>query len=237
MDQEIFLKGMSRLGVSVTEQQLQQFRTYSEMLKEWNEKMNLTAITEDKEIAVKHFLDSVLPLYTLPLPETGQMIDVGTGAGFPGLPMKIMRPQYEITLADALKKRVGFLEAVCGELNLSGVSCVHGRAEEMGKQSRWRETFDIAVSRAVANMTVLCEYTLPLVRVGGVFAALKAENAEDELNHARPMIGELGGKVEQVLKAALPESDIVRTLILIRKEKNTPSRFPRRADKIKAALR
>ncbi|MBE5039132.1 16S rRNA (guanine(527)-N(7))-methyltransferase RsmG [Ructibacterium gallinarum] len=237
MDQEIFLKGMSRLGVSVTEQQLQQFHTYSEMLKEWNEKMNLTAITEDKEIAVKHFLDSVLPLYTLPLPETGRMIDVGTGAGFPGLPMKIMRPQYEITLADALKKRVGFLEAVCGELNLSGVSCVHGRAEEMGKQSRWRETFDIAVSRAVANMTVLCEYTLPLVRVGGVFAALKAENAEDELNHARPMIGELGGKVEQVLKAALPESDIVRTLILIRKEKNTPSRFPRRADKIKTALR
>lgn len=237
MDQEIFLKGMSRLGVSVTEQQLQQFHTYSEMLKEWNEKMNLTAITEDKEIAVKHFLDSVLPLYTLPLPETGRMIDVGTGAGFPGLPMKIMRPQYDITLADALKKRVGFLEAVCGELNLSGVFCVHGRAEEMGKQSRWRETFDIAVSRAVANMTVLCEYTLPLVRVGGVFAALKAENAEDELNHARPMIGELGGKVEQVLKAALPESDIVRTLILIRKEKNTPSRFPRRADKIKTALR
>ena len=142
-------------------------------------------------------------------------------------------PDKNVTLIDSLNKRINFLKAVCEETGLNGVECIHGRAEEMGKNKDYREKYDAVVSRAVANMTVLCEYCLPFVKVGGMFVALKAENADEELELAKPMIGTLGGKVEEVIEAPLPMSDITRKLIVVRKVKGTPPKFPRRADKIK----
>ena len=233
MNERIFRDGLAELSAEPSAEQLRQFMAYSRLLKEWNEKMNLTAVTDDDGISVKHFLDSALPLYHIDFGGCAKIADVGTGAGFPGLPIKLLRPDTELTLIDSLNKRIGFLSAVVAELGLSGVTCVHGRAEDLGKDAAYRESFDAAVSRAVANMTVLCEYCLPFVKVGGMFVALKAADAEEELTAAKPMIGELGGEAESVISAPLPMSDITRTLIVIRKIKPTPARFPRRADKIK----
>lgn len=237
MNPELFQKGLAAMNAAASETQLAQFAQYAALLKDWNERMNLTAITDDDGIAVKHFLDSVLPLYHLDFPPGASLADIGTGAGFPGLPIKIMRPDLAVTLIDSLQKRVRFLEAVCGALELDGIQCVHGRAEELGKAPQYREKFDMAASRAVANLKVLCEYCLPFIKPGGVFVALKAEAVEEELAEARPMIGTLGGAVEQVAEAVLPESGIVRKLVVIRKEKPTPAQFPRRANKIKTGKR
>ena len=233
MNQELLLQGANELGLSINQTQCEQFAVYSALLKEWNEKMNLTAIVDDDGIAVKHFLDSILPLAHMNLPEGASLADVGTGAGFPGLPIKIVRPDFQVTLIDALNKRVKFLQAVCENLHLSGVSCIHGRAEDLGKDKDYREQFDVLTSRAVANLKVLCEYCLPFVKVGGVFVALKAQEVEEELLAAKPMIGTLGGKVEQVIDAPLPQTDMLRKLVVIRKVAPTPSQFPRRANKIK----
>ena len=233
MNQTLFLQGVSDMGLSVSQEQTMQFAQYSALLKEWNEKMNLTAIVDDDGIAVKHFLDSILPLAHITVGQGASLADVGTGAGFPGLPIKIIRPDLTVTLIDSLQKRIRFLDRVCNDLRLEAISCKHGRAEELGKDKDYREQFDVLVSRAVANMTVLCEYCLPFVKVGGMFVALKAQEVEEELTKAKPMIGTLGGKVEQVLEVPLPQSDMIRTLVVIRKEKPTPNQFPRRANKIK----
>ncbi len=232
MNQERFLRGVAQLGGNVSETQLEQYSAYAKMLRTWNEKMNLTAITDPDGIAIKHFLDSILPLYYTEIPQGAKVIDVGTGAGFPGIPLKIMRPDLEITLVDSLQKRVRFLEEVCKTLSITQVSCVHGRAEELGKDKKYREQFDVLVSRAVANLTVLGEYGLPFVKVGGTMIALKAEEIEAELQEARPMLGTLGGK-PSVLKAPLPESDMIRKLVVIEKVRATPTQFPRRANQIK----
>ena len=233
MNKKLFTDGIEALSGNVSEAQLVQFEKYSRMLVEWNEKMNLTAVTDPDGIAVKHFLDSILPLYHINFDNISSIADIGTGAGFPGIPLKIMMPDKNVTLIDSLNKRINFLKAVCEETGLNGVECIHGRAEEMGKNKDYREKYDAVVSRAVANMTVLCEYCLPFVKVGGMFVALKAENADEELEAAKPMIGTLGGKVEEVIEAPLPMSDITRKLIVVRKVKVTPPKFPRRADKIK----
>lgn len=233
MNEKIFRDGMTELGTEVTEKQVQDFHKYSALLKEWNEKMNLTAVTDDDGIAVKHFLDSILPLYCVDFKYVKSIIDVGTGAGFPGLPIEILRPDIKITLFDSLNKRINFLNAVKDELKLSNVTCVHGRAEEFGKKEEYREEYDMAVSRAVANMTVLCEYCLPFVKVGGRFLALKAEGAEEEISDAKAMIETLGGKIEDVISIKLPQSDITRCIAVVRKVKKTPEKYPRRADKIK----
>ena len=233
MNEKIFRDGMTELGTEVTEKQVQDFHKYSALLKEWNEKMNLTAVTDDDGIAVKHFLDSILPLYCVDFKDVKSIIDVGTGAGFPGLPIEILRPDIKITLFDSLNKRINFLNAVKKELELSNVTCVHGRAEEFGKKEGYREEYDMAVSRAVANMTVLCEYCLPFVKVGGMFLALKAEGAEEEISEAKAMIETLGGKIEDVISIKLPQSDITRCIAAVRKVKKTPEKYPRRADKIK----
>ena len=233
MNKKLFTDGIEALSGNVSEAQLVQFEKYSRMLVEWNEKMNLTAVTDPDGIAVKHFLDSILPLYHINFDNISSIADIGTGAGFPGIPLKIMMPEKNVTLIDSLNKRIKFLKAVCEETGLNGVECIHGRAEEMGKNKDYREKYDAVVSRAVANMTVLCEYCLPFVKVGGMFVALKAENADEELELAKPMIGTLGGKVEEVIEAPLPMSDITRKLIVVRKVKGTPPKFPRRADKIK----
>ncbi len=233
MNKQILTDGIAALSGEITEKQIEQFERYSKLLVEWNEKMNLTAVTDPDGISVKHFLDSILPLFFVDMSGIGTIADIGTGAGFPGLPIKIMMPDVHMTLIDSLNKRVNFLNTVSEEIGIDGITCIHGRAEELGRNRDFREQFDAVVSRAVANMTVLCEYCLPYVAVGGVFIALKAENSAQELDAARPMIGTLGGKVEQVISAPLPMSDIVRELIVIRKVAETPTKFPRRADKIK----
>ena len=233
MNEALFKQGVAALGGTLTDGQLSQFAAYSALLKEWNQKMNLTAITDDDGISVKHFLDSILPLYHMELPQNASLADIGTGAGFPGIPLKIIRPDLNVTLVDSLNKRITFLETVCKELNLSNVTCIHGRAEELGKDNKYREKFDLVTSRAVANLRVLGEYCLPLVKTGGQFLALKAEEVDEELSDARPMLGTLGGGKPQVIAAPLPESDMVRKLVLIPKDKPTPSQFPRRANKIR----
>ena len=233
MNQALFQQGLSDLNLSIGEERIGQFSTYSSLLKEWNENINLTAIVDDDGIAVKHFLDSVLPLAHVKVEEGASLADVGTGAGFPGLPIKILRPDLRVTLIDSLQKRIRFLDAVCKDLDLKDVTCVHGRAEELGKDSSYREQFDVLVSRAVANLKVLCEYCLPFVKVGGIFVALKAQDLDEELAEAKPMIGTLGGKVEAVIDAPLPQSDMIRKLVVISKTSPTPPQFPRRANKIK----
>ncbi len=236
MDRKIFLDGISKSGGQISDTQIEQFEKYSKMLVEWNEKMNLTAVTDDEGIAVKHFLDSILPLYHIDFKNIKSVADIGTGAGFPGLPIKIMMPDISLTLIDSLNKRINFLNAVTDELGLKDVTLIHGRAEECGHKKELREKFDAVVSRAVANMTMLAEYCLPFVKVGGLFVALKAENSEEELNEAKAMIGSLGGRVRDVICAPLPMSDIKRTFIIIEKVKETPKNFPRRADKIKKSI-
>ena len=233
MNKKIFKDGMAELNLTISEEQTDKFDKYSEMLKEWNEKMNLTAVVDDDGISVKHFLDSVLPLAAVDLSEVKSIIDVGTGAGFPGLPIKICRQDVKLTLLDSLNKRINFLNAVKDKLKLEAVECIHGRAEEFGKKSEYREKYDVAVSRAVANLTMLSEYCLPFVKVGGLFLALKAYGADGEIEAAKEMIKVLGGKVEDICKINLPQSDIVRYIVLIRKIGNTPAKYPRRADKIK----
>lgn len=236
MNKEIFLNGMKELSADITDEQIEKFEIYSDMLVEWNERMNLTAVTDADGISIKHFLDSVLPIYHTDLNKCRTIADVGTGAGFPGIPLAVMLPQVRFTLIDSLNKRVTFLKEVCAALNLNNVECIHSRAEEMSKTEMFREKFDAVVSRAVANMTVLCEYCIPYIRVGGEFIALKSEGCEDEISAAKPMIGTLGGKIENDMVVPLPQSDIVRRLVVIKKIKNTPDKFPRRADKIKKAF-
>lgn len=233
MNETLFKSGIEKLNIVADDRQIRSFAEYSALLKEWNQKMNLTAITDDEGIAVKHFLDSILPLSCIELKEEATVADIGTGAGFPGIPIKIMRPDISLILLDSLKKRIGFLEEVGKTLGLEKTTYIHGRAEEFGKNPKYREKVDVVVSRAVANLKVLCEYCLPFVKVGGTFVSLKAEEIDQELEEARAMIGSLGGRVAEIKNIALPESDIIRKIVIIKKEKPTPPQFPRRPNKIK----
>lgn len=233
MNREVLRRGLGALKIDADEDMLRRFETYSKILLEWNEKINLTAITDDVEISTKHFLDSVLPLSAVDIPLGASVIDVGTGAGFPGIPIKIVRGDISLTLLDSLLKRVNFLGEVCREIGISDTECVHARAEDEAK--RRRERYDVAVSRAVAPLKILSEYCLPYVKVGGLFLALKSAGAEieSELADAKPMIGTLGGKVEDDVRLPLPETDITRSIIVIRKISETPKQFPRTSAKIK----
>lgn len=218
-------------GIDVTEEQLLQFERYAELLVEWNERMNLTAITQPDEIMRKHFLDSVVLLSYVSLPENAAVIDVGTGAGFPSVPCVILRPDLNLTLLDSLNKRVTFLSALCSALNIPA-ECVHARAEEGGRMPVMREQFDLATARAVAHLRELSEYCLPFVKVGGLFVALKGPDLEEELSEAKSAIRILGGKIEQVKEYNLNGVG-KRTLVLIRKISQTSSKYPRMTAKIK----
>ncbi len=200
---------------------------YAEMLVERNEKVNLTAITDDEGIATKHFFDSLTALCTNRV--NGKVIDVGTGAGFPGLVLKIAKPELKITLLDSLNKRLTFLKDVCDELNIDGVELVHARAEDGGRDMRYRGMFDTVVSRAVANLTVLSEWCLPFLKQGGYFLALKGPLAEQELKDARRAIKILGGEVEDVHEADIPFTDLKHKIIVIKKVGQTPLKYPRKA--------
>lgn len=218
-------------GFELNDTQLNQFDTYKNLLVEWNEKMNLTAITEEQEIATKHFIDSLYGLKFLKNAKT--LIDVGTGAGFPGLPLKIASPALSLTLLDSLNKRLNFLKAVVDALNLSDVTTVHSRAEDGASiGSPLRENFDVAVSRAVANLSVLCEYCLPYVKCGGVFLAYKGGEVEDELAESQNAIETLGGEVNGIFKYTIPKTDITHSIVVIKKIKSTPDKYPRQGGKI-----
>lgn len=217
-------------GVLLDETALDRFDLYARMLCDWNEKINLTAITAPEEILVKHFADSLSLLQTAELPQGAALIDVGTGAGFPGLALKIARPDLRVTLLDSTKKKLMVLEDISGALGLS-VTLLHQRAEEAGKTPAYREQFDFATARAVANLRELAEYCLPFVRVGGRFLAMKSAKTEAELNEAKAAIRLLGGKTTAVHKILLPEAG-ERTVIEIQKVSPTPAEYPRASAKI-----
>ncbi len=222
---------ISDTSFNLTQNQLEQFDLYKDLLLEWNEKMNLTAITEPKEIASKHFADSLYGLDFINNAKT--LIDVGTGAGFPGIPLKIAKPELSLTLLDSLNKRLNFLKEIKNRLSLSDVTLVHSRAEDGAKvTSLLRENFDVAVSRAVANLSVLAEYCLPYVKKGGVFLAYKGGDFEEELSNAANAIELLGGKVDDVFKYTIPKTDITHSIIVIKKIKCTPDIYPRLQGKI-----
>lgn len=231
MEKKRFEEEMSKkskiLGVRFSVEQIEQFYKYMNLLIEWNEKMNLTAITEPKEIILKHFIDSIMILKYID--DNSKLVDVGTGAGFPGVPLSIMNPTLKITLVDSLNKRLIFLQEVVKELNLKNIEIVHARAEEFGQNKNYREKFDIATSRAVANLATLSEYLVPLVKIGGKIISMKASNAKEEINDAQKAIEVLGGKIEKIEEFDLPESDIGRTIIIIDKNKCTPAIYPRKA--------
>lgn len=220
---EKFAGLFSAAGFEVSEKMYGQLDRYAETLVEWNKKMNLTGITDPEGVAVKHFLDSILPLKFLEIPQGARVIDVGTGAGFPGLPMKIYRPDIKLTLLDSLNKRVNFLSAAC-EAAEAEAKRVHGRAEEAGRNPLYRERFDIAVARAVAAMPVLVEYCLPFVKVGGLFAAMKGPN--ENFKDGEKAVKALGGDAAEVKEYELPNGD-KRTLIIVRKISPTAEKYPR----------
>ena len=230
MKKEEFIEKMQEkstvLNVRFFVEQTEQFFDYMNLLIEWNEKMNLTAITDPDEIILKHFIDSITILNEIE--NNSKIVDVGTGAGFPGIPLSIMNPSLKITLVDSLNKRLIFLQEVVNKLGLKNIEIVHARAEEFGQNKKYRENFDVATSRAVANLSTLSEYLIPLVKVGGKVISMKAAEAQEEINEAKKAIEILGGTIEKVEEFNLPQSDIGRTVITIRKNKQTPSKYPRK---------
>ncbi len=223
---DLIKTGAERLGIELSEEQVNRLIEYARLLKEWNEKINLTAITDDEGIATKHFLDSLTALGTGYV--GGRVIDVGTGAGFPGLVLKIARPDIELTLLDSLNKRINFLREVCSTLGIDGVEFVHARAEDYGMNRAYRGKFDTVVSRAVANMTLLSEWCIPFLKEGGRFLALKGPLADEELDSAKRAISILGGEVEGVYEAEIPFTELAHKIIIVKKVRQTPMRFPRK---------
>lgn len=216
-------------GMTLTEGQKQSFVSFYEAMVEKNKVMNLTAITEWDEVLLKHFCDSLTLLRCVDLKGEKSLMDVGTGAGFPGIPLKILFPEAEMTLMDSLQKRILFLEEIKALLGLENLRLLHGRAEEAGRQKELREHFDVCVSRAVSQLSVLSEYCLPFVKVGGVFVSYKSADCEEEVQAAKKAIHLLGGKVEEVKRFTLPGSDMGRALVVIRKVSATPGKYPRKA--------
>jgi 16S rRNA (guanine527-N7)-methyltransferase len=216
-------------GIDLQEGQLKQFFQYYQLLLEWNKKINLTAITGADAVIEKHFVDSLLAGKILPLIVSKKVIDVGTGAGFPSIPLKIVYNNLDLTLADSLNKRIAFLTEVIDRLELSSATCIHGRAEDLAKGGNLREQFDLAVSRAVAHLPVLLELCLPFVTPGGYFIAYKGPEADLEINEAKKALTELGGEIQEVKKLKLPISGDWRSLVLINKVRETPVKYPRKA--------
>lgn len=228
-DSALFEKDLADLGITLSKNQIEQFLRYFELLVEWNEKINLTAITEYGDVLKKHFVDSLSLIKALDPAKELKLIDVGTGAGFPGLALKIAFPNLKVTLLDSLNKRILFLDEVISQLGLSGVETIHGRAEDFAGKPEYREAYDLCVSRAVANLSTLSEYCLPFVKVGGSFVAYKSEKIEEELGQAQKAISILGGALKKQAEFTLPSSDVYRNLVVIEKEKSTPKKYPRKA--------
>ena len=229
---ETLLEATEDFKIKLSEEQLSQLEAYHTLLSEWNEKINLTAITDDRGVAVKHFADSMTIFNYFDIPQNARVIDVGTGAGFPGLVLKIVRPDIELTLLDSLQKRLNFLSTVLDALHLDA-TLIHSRAEEGGQNMNLRESYDLAVSRAVAQLNILSEYCLPYVRLSGRFIDFKG-SADDELQAAKKAVGILGGRIGKTPVFELPMEGGTRTLIEIEKVRPTPDKYPRQYGKIKA---
>lgn len=224
-----FDEKLKELDITLSEKQQEQFYRYYELLVEWNKVMNLTGITEYEEVNEKHFIDSLSLVKVLDISKINTVIDVGTGAGFPGIPLKIVFPHLKVTLLDSLNKRIKYLDTVIDELELKDIHTIHGRAEEYARKEEYREKYDLAVSRAVANLSTLSEYCVPYVKVGGMFVPYKSGEIDEEVKAAQTAIKVLGGKQTEVVKFTLPGSDINRSFVKIEKVKSTGKKFPRRA--------
>lgn len=229
MKLERFQNGLSVLGIAFSEEMLNQFTIFYQMMVERNKVVNLTAITEWDEVVEKHYLDSVSLAANMDLNKNIRVLDLGTGAGFPGIPLKILFPDLEILLMDSLNKRIAFLKEVIESLGLKGIYAVHGRAEEMARKAEYREKFDLCVSRAVANLSSLCEYCIPFLKIGGIFVSYKSGEIEEEVKQAKKAVSVLGGKAANVQKFVLTGTDLSRSFVSIEKIKRTPKAYPRKA--------
>lgn len=225
----VLTEKVKELSIVLNDKQIQQFEQYYNILIEWNKVMNLTAITEYEEVVEKHFLDSLTIVNAIHVKKIETLIDVGTGAGFPGIPLKIAFPHLKVTLLDSLNKRIKFLNEVINLLELNDIKAIHGRAEDYAKQAEYREQYDICVSRAVANLATLSEYCLPYVKVDGLFVPYKSGEIDEELKSSEKAVSILGGKVEEVVKFQLPGTDIGRSFVKIHKIKETKKKYPRKA--------
>lgn len=224
-----FENQLKDLNIHLEESQKQQFQKYYELLTEWNKVMNLTGITDYDEVNEKHFVDSLSIVKAIDIEKIKTVIDIGTGAGFPGLPLKIVYPHLNIVLLDSLNKRVKFLNTVIDELGLNNIETLHGRAEDYAKQKEYREQFDLCVSRAVANLSTLSEYCIPYIRIGGIFISYKSGNIEKELEASQKAVKILGGKPIETVKFQLPGTEIGRSFVKIEKKEHTKNKYPRKA--------
>ena len=228
-DTKVLTEGCENLGITLSDRQIEQFMIYYEYLIEKNKVMNLTGITEFKEVMIKHFVDSLAVVKAVDMEKINSLLDLGTGAGFPGIPLKIVFPEIKMVLLDSLNKRIKFLNEVIDKCRLKNISAIHGRAEDLARNKEYRESFDLCVSRAVANLSSLSEYCIPYVKEGGLFISYKSGNIDIELNNAERAIRLLGGNNQNVVRFQLPGSEIDRSLVVIHKEKITPAKYPRKA--------
>lgn len=224
---ETLVDGSKDLDLELTDLQKERFLKFKELLLEWNQKINLTAITEDEEVDIKHFLDSLTSLKTELLYGNKKILDLGTGGGFPGVPLKIINDDLDVTLLDSLNKRIKYLDIVIEELGLKNIEAVHGRAEEISRTDEYREKYDICISRAVASLNTLAEYCIPFVKVGGYFISMKGPDVEEELKEGSNAVKLLGGEIVETKLVDVPNSDITHSLVIIKKVKKTPKKYPR----------
>ncbi len=229
MDYQILEQKLGELGIKQDQNQLERFHKFYQLLIEWNKVMNLTGITEYEDVVEKHFVDSLSIIKAVDLSRIHTVIDVGTGAGFPGIPLKIAFPHLRVVLLDSLNKRIKFLDEVISQLGLTEIRTIHGRAEEYARKEEYREQFDLCVSRAVANLSTLSEYCLPYIQVGGIFVPYKSGEIDDEVEQSKKAVRILGGNIKKVMKFELPGTDIHRSFVLIHKEQHTQKKYPRKA--------
>ena len=230
---DTLIEGARKLGIDIGKDKQDKFILYKKLLKEWNRKINITSITDDVEIDIKHFIDSITPFNTQLFKDEMKVIDIGTGGGFPGIPLKIIKEDLGMVLLDSLNKRIKFLNQVIEDIGLKDIVAIHGRAEELARDKVHRENYDIAISRAVASLNTLCEYALPFVKVGGYFISMKGSDIDEEVAEAGKGIKTLGGRVRKKIMIDLPLSSIKHSLIIIQKVKETPTKYPRGGGKPK----
>lgn len=228
---DILKQGIEELGLKCSDETIDKFRKYREILVEWNQKMNLTGIEEEKEVYIKHFLDSVAVVKEGYIKDGMSIIDVGTGAGFPGLPLRICLENSKVTLLDSLNKRINFLSEVCSNIDIDNVELIHGRAEDFGKDENYREQYDIATARAVAGLPILMEFCAPFIKVGGYFVCLKGPNADTELEESKKAMEVLGLEFVEKIDVELPEIELKHNIAVFKKINNTPAKYPRKAGK------